>query len=349
MTFYDQPGDDAFEEHVGSARFEKTGPNGFTISAVTSGVLVEQNALPRRMTRSAGFHASEMGHFCARLDTFKRLLPLVNDGKKFPAKDLRVFEVGHAIHLRWQNHILGPAGILKGTWRCSRCEFDVLMSFMPKNPCPRCKWQYYNHHRVKEVVLSGHLLPVACDCQLSCTWLGGFSAEDRDCRKCSRGGEWLFQENSVSVAEWATDDEESFVVGRFDGVVVVDGQDYVLELKSWGYKIEEPYPAHLVQANIYMWGTGIPRAVIVYVNKLAGTETEFWIERDEAIIDRVRADVVNVLENVRSRTLPNGICASKKDPEAEGCPYKKPCFLGLDDVDVIREYLKSRGLLLEVV
>jgi hypothetical protein len=330
---------------MGSARFEKTGPNGFTIAAATSNLLVLQNALPRRLTRSPGFHASEMGHLCARLETFKRVLPLVNDGKKFPAKDLKVFEVGHHLHHRWQNHVLGPAGILKGTWACSRCEFDT-EGFMPKDPCPSCSWPVHDGKR-----LTGVNYPppeyetIDFDCSLTCTWTGGFSSPDRDCRLCARGGEWRLRESGVRIAEWSTSGEDDFVVGRYDGVVHVEGQDYVLEIKSWGYRIDEPYPPHLVQANIYMWGTGIPRCVLVYINKVAGTETEFWIERDDAVIDRVRSDVARVLESARTSTLPTGICASRKDPEAEGCPYKKPCFIGSEDVSVIREYLRGKGLL----
>lgn len=84
------------------------------------------------------FHASSLYYMCPRCEVYKAILP----DEMIPPDTLDAitqarFDIGHAMHWWYQNKYLGPMGVLKGKWRCSRCG-DVVKGFMPTGTCKKC-------------------------------------------------------------------------------------------------------------------------------------------------------------------------------------------------------------------
>jgi hypothetical protein len=95
----------------------------------------------------------------------------------------------------------------------------------------------------------------------------------------------------------------------------------------------KPKVEHVLQAQAYMWLSGIEYARIVYFRKkfdvLPEVLSEHVIERDEATIDRIKAlllDTIDALDGKRTAfdRLPE--CASSQSSRAKYCDMFRPCF-----------------------
>jgi len=116
-----------------------------------------------------GIHPSEISYedpFCPRWHVFRReLVTAQKEGREFPfgvnltegAPDpdlMRIFDMGHAIHDRYQNNILGPAGVLYGFWDRWNNEtekWEQTRGFRPKGR----GWRY-SEPRVRSKGITGH-------------------------------------------------------------------------------------------------------------------------------------------------------------------------------------------------
>lgn len=67
-------------------------------------------------------HPSQIAYMCPREEVFKYLLPRERTTPKFTWETHLRFMIGTAVHKVWQNELLGPMGVLEGTWEC-RCGY----------------------------------------------------------------------------------------------------------------------------------------------------------------------------------------------------------------------------------
>lgn len=333
-SWFDQAGDANFQALVGDPQelFIGKVPGEESLNGMILGYLegLRKN-VPRVVTRSNGFHASEIGDMCYRNEEFKRLLPRASDQKDFEAELLLRFEIGHAVHKHWQGRILGKMRVLKGTWQCSQCMEKVDNTFMPSDPCKKCEWQM--HAKLDERVRPSR---VSVDCASKCSWPGGFFTPGRDCAHCERGGHWRFKETHFSNKEWELE-------GSYDGVILYNGAERLLEMKTkdvfaWD-GLKAPEPKHVVQCQIYMFAAEIPHGVIVYINKNSGLIKEFPIEADHKLIARVKEQITDVRMSVKKGRLSNGVCGGPRERRAKECAFRDVCFLGLNDIESIKAHL----------
>jgi len=292
-----------------------------------------QEEVPRRVDRKDGWHPSSFGNVCRRFETLKRSLPIVNDRKRFSADLLRRFQLGHAVHDRFQLDILSKMRVLKGRYVCSRCTREVKNTLMPHDPCPHCRWQV--NDKMKPAPASRK----SKDCAAVCSWPSGYDSPTRDCTHCERGGRWLFKESWIFIDEWD-------IVGRYDGIILKGGDEFVLELKSkdtfaWA-NLLEPDESHVLQSNFYMWGTGIHKAIIAYVDKNSGKLKEFEVQFNQKLIDRALRDVTAVRKALEAGELPLGPCGSPRQKRAKECAYKRTCFMGEENIEKLRNRLREK-------
>lgn len=358
MSWWDQTGDLQFENMVGSAKDLHAGllaDDQSLNTMILSGLSAAREKIPEAVTREPGFHASAVGDMCIRQEVFKRVLPRAKPAKKFPSSLLIRFEVGSAVHDRWQDQILGLMRVLKGTWSCTRCRHKVHGCLMPNTPCPACHWQVHpeTHQRADARSMFISCGESACersrscstcvekraawplyttDCAEVCRWPTAQKFDDpaRDCARCRRGGAWGFRETRISIPEFD-------LVGHFDGIVVYPcGTERLLEMKTkdsfaWD-GMTEPTARHVTQSQIYMYGSGLREAVIAYINKNSGLMKEFLVKYDEDFVNRVKRNIEAVRTAVDAGELPNGVCGSPREKRAKECGYCDACFLGIDTV-----------------
>jgi hypothetical protein len=91
--------------------------------------------------------------------------------------------------------------------------------------------------------------------------------------------------------------------GHADGIVEIGGVKGILEIKSINsqgfYGLFEPKSEHLIQVNVYMFCSGIPRGVLLYENKNDQELKEFFVKQDQAILDPILAKIRTIQEWIK--------------------------------------------------
>jgi hypothetical protein len=203
-----------------------------------------------------------------------------------------IFEHGHGLHARLQDHILPEVGMLQGKWICNGCgllqggpvpdDDSPVESWAIDRPenCEECYATDFRYHEVKfydeEHRISGH-----CDGFLNIPPLPGLG---------------------------------------------------ILEGKSIGpgWQIQNvPKMEHVIQVQTYMWLTGLQWGIILYWIKgnpgMSGI-VEHFVERDENSIDAVKANLRSIWDGVDGGPMPGRICPKKDCPRAKKCSVSKECF-----------------------
>lgn len=129
--------------------------------------------------------------------------------------------------------------------------------------------------------------------------------------------------------------EEYRIGGHPDGFLVIPGLPGVgvVEAKSIGkgWEVKQcPILAHAIQAQIYMWFTGLKWAKIIYWEKGAnGLDAliEHHLDRDEETILKIKQAIKAIWAALEDGgPLPERLCVSASAPRAKKCCVADPCF-----------------------
>jgi len=346
-NWWDQSGSPAFYSAVGETGnlFAGRIPDEESLTQMIMKHLEEVDLkIPRRVKRKDGFHPSALGDMCLREAVFQRVLPKAQDARRFPGTVKLRFAIGTAVHDHWQTQIMGKMRVLRGTWQCSRCTHKVKNTFMPHEPCTHCQWQVKPNPKDLSQRIKAERSRYSEGCAANCAWPSGdrkpFFSVGRDCAFCERGGKWLFRESSIYLKEFD-------IVGFYDGIVLYNGEERVIDLKTkdvyaWE-NLSEPDAKAIMQIRIYMWALNVPRGVIAYINKNSGLMKEFLVEQDPEMIEQVKRNIEFVHRAIEENELPNGVCGSKRDSRAKQCAYADECFMGCDNITALKELLTARA------
>jgi len=109
-------------------------------------------------------------------------------------------------------------------------------------------------------------------------------------------------------AEVPVECQEYEIRGHTDGIIRINGMEGVLEIKSMNasnlHTSYEPKPEHLIQVNMYMFCTGIPRACLLYECKDNQELKEFFVKQEPSILDPVLEKIRYVQACIRKGTEP---------------------------------------------
>lgn len=203
-----------------------------------------------------------------------------------------IFAHGTALHYILQNEVLAETGALVGIWRCVECakQFGKLDG---------------------DITVSQTLV--------------------RRPKKCDACGceDFLYREQHFV-------NEEFRIGGHPDGFLIMQGYPGmgIVECKSissrraWEVK-STPDIGHVVQAQSYMWLTGLKWAKILYWEKGgngAQALIEHTVERDEGTILGIQRMIRSIWDGLRDGSLPERICANSTCPKAKDCKLTKLCF-----------------------
>ncbi len=96
-----------------------------------------------------------------------------------------------------------------------------------------------------------------------------------------------------------------------------------------------PLPFHVLQIQTYMWLLNLKHGRLIYVkpgsNQSANAIVEWRIPRDEAVIDKIKANLEAFwadMDIVRTTgfVTPHGLCNDFSDNRARECPMRFECF-----------------------
>jgi len=123
---------------------------------------------------------------------------------------------------------------------------------------------------------------------------------------------WEYVETPVLSVEWN-------IKGKSDGIVIVNGNRHVVDLKTCDpelfKKMTKPWYAALYQVQIYMWLLDIKKGVVVYIDKSSNTDTpvkEFPVEYSIQTINDAQSKITDFRLAQETRILPACRCGKSK-------------------------------------
>jgi hypothetical protein len=120
--------------------------------------------------------------------------------------------------------------------------------------------------------------------------------------------EYLKSAGILQQAEVPVENDEYEIQGHTDGIIQLNGTTGILEIKSMNsnqfYSAYGPKPDHLIQVNVYMFCTNIPRACLLYECKDNQELKEFFVKQDPAVLTPVLEKIRYVQECIREGKKP---------------------------------------------
>lgn len=270
---------------------------------VTPYLELDKSKLGRHYLRS-----SSLSMLCPREEVIAALAELTRT-ETLDANSILTFEIGHELHGRLQDQILPAANLLVGSWECKNCEF-IVGGQMGSGE----HW---------DAQLRAFRIPQG-------TWDASLliPRPDYACSQCE-ARDWRHYEQSFV-------DTAFRITGHVDGILSLPGRHGlgVLEAKSIGARgakevVKYPKMEHVLQAQLYMWFTGLQWSCVLYWDKSTyGVKAliEHFVERDEEAIELLKNTLTSIWYGIEHKKLPPGICANIKAERAMACACKAPCF-----------------------
>lgn len=235
--------------------------------------------------------SSSFPTICPREETICSIRNIVRKSEVKPDLML-IFQHGHGLHDRLQNHILPTIGVLRGIWECKACR--------------------HFHGGVVDEWTSPENWAVPMP---------------ERCEQCGENDGFEFhEEDLVDHEHRITGHCDGFLeIPGLEGLGI-------LEAKSIGtsWEIQNvPKLDHVIQIQLYLWMTGLKWGFILYwVKNEAGLNglVEHYIERDEDTIAQIKKELKAIWNGVDSGVLPDRICTSADCPRAKECAVSSICF-----------------------
>lgn len=261
------------------------------------------------------FHPSEIG-YCIRKSV---LMQKKQDGEFYVMPRLqRVFENGHGTHHRYQKHF-GEMGILYGIWKCLNC-----------------------HRLIGEESLIGVLKPIDCP---FCHNPKRYTVYD-DQGNIKAGPFSVFDYKEIDV-----EDQELCIKGKTDGIILVNGDLYVMDVKTCSQAAfgdvtsrNAPMESHIYQINTYMYILKVKRGILLYENRNDLNIKEFHLTLDNKVICNVLRNILEAKKAEENGTIPaipsslNANCWSCAGyPNCPPCPFFGFCYPAEAEMAKIQE------------
>lgn len=129
------------------------------------------------------------------------------------------------------------------------------------------------------------------------------------------------------------------VAGHSDGIIHLNGQKTLIEIKSIKNRdsktsekaitfedLNQAIPAHVQQANLYMDALDIDNGLIIYFAKNTQEIKEFQIKRMETMLRPSYEKIIEVEKAKKEKILPERAGRIKSDPICTYCPFKDLCW-----------------------
>lgn len=138
------------------------------------------------------------------------------------------------------------------------------------------------------------------------------------------------------------------MLGHADLVVRLNGLEYVVEVKTINsrqfnevLKLNKPQKSHRRQITAYMKGLGIPRGMVVYLEKDRHRTREFVMDFDQEYYERiVRARVNRLFRHLRKNIPPKKEGLNPNKPPCLFCEFTYVCF-GTTELNAFLKKQKS--------
>lgn len=127
-------------------------------------------------------------------------------------------------------------------------------------------------------------------------------------------------------------DKELGLSGSYDGVVIIEGKEVMIEIKSINsFMVDKPMENHVKQIMLYMHLSGIKKGVLLYESKPNQEIFEFEVDYDENIANEGLEFFRVLKQHIGYRKIPNISNDYDKGKYPcmwgkEKCPYWRHCY-----------------------
>lgn len=274
--------------------------------------------------------ASGLYYLCPREFVLSYWFP--RGSRKFDIKGHLMMSTGSHLHSILQNQILGPMGVLRGTWirKDPKVVEEVVKGYHPDPELAlfelsREKPQTWTYEELTvsdpKLRLYGHVDGIVNRDKIE--WL-------------SANGDLFVRDMKKAFKELSTlpntPETESLLEVKTAG-------SYVFDKISTPKDISESYK---MQSNVYQQLTNIHSVVFWYVgrNMMEWKVLPYWFESAWWKLAAKKAQAV--WEAIRDEKLPEAFmaCLTKNDTRAKGCEYSKECWSKWTD-DSFKKYVEE--------
>jgi len=122
---------------------------------------------------------------------------------------------------------------------------------------------------------------------------------------------------------------EEIISGRFDQIIKVGNELFILDVKSINSRaysyLKAPKEDNVLQINLYLHYFDIKKGVLLYVDKDTLKKKEWIIEYDKEVAEETINGLNLLRKQIDSNTLPNRLKEYPKIWKCRYCQYKKIC------------------------
>lgn len=226
-------------------------------------------------------------------------------------RQIEILKNGHSVHSKFQN-TLALGGVLYGLWKCHKCK----------------------------TVMGRDSGPYGSELPKKCSHCNEFLATEAITN--SSGKVIVPPVPKFDYVELECVNSELNIRGNTDGVLKLSEQhEYqCIDFKTcseFAYKLHVekencPISYHVVQLNAYMWLLNINSGYILYENRNKMVHKEFFIKKDNYIIERIINQVQYLNELIKHKKIPmyndKNLISTDVGPEEHQCagyPGFPPC------------------------
>ncbi|NQU82424.1 MAG: Dna2/Cas4 domain-containing protein [Parcubacteria group bacterium] len=123
--------------------------------------------------------------------------------------------------------------------------------------------------------------------------------------------------------------EQELVSGRTDAILCIDGENYVLDIKTINtmqFKyLKAPKPENIWQLQLYMHFFDIKKGVLLYLDKDRQELKEFTISYDEKVADTLLDAFKATKSRIESDLVPQALPDYPKSWQCKYCAYREIC------------------------
>ena len=131
---------------------------------------------------------------------------------------------------------------------------------------------------------------------------------------------------------------QEIVSGRADAILCIDGENYVLDIKSMNSMIfrnlTAPKEENVYQLQLYLHYFKIKKGILLYIDKDKQEIKEFIVEYDAEMVHRLLDDFEKLKQKIETDIVPVVLPDYPKNWQCSYCPYRPICDMaGKDELN----------------
>ena len=141
----------------------------------------------------------------------------------------------------------------------------------------------------------------------------------------------IFYRLRIGVTTEVKIPESEMVSGRADAILCLDGENYVVDIKSMNSmvfrKLSEPKEENIFQIQLYLHFFQIKKGVLLYIDKDRQEIKEFIVEYDKNLVEKLLVNFKALKKQIESNEVPQALPDWPRNWQCSYCCFKDICFM----------------------